>query len=335
MKSVISVIIPCRNEARYIGLALDSLLSQKVEGEVEILIADGMSDDGTREVLRSYERNHPQIRVFDNPKRTVPYALEILLSNVKGECIVRVDAHCEYPGNYLLSLTETLVKSGADNVGGVWDTVPGSSSIRASIIAGCLNSPFGVGISYRTRKGHTPVSVETVPFGAWRANHFEKYGPFDEDFTRAQDLEHNIRVVKAGGKILCLPWLKVKYFARDTFPKLRKMAVQYGYWKIPVMLKHRTRFSLRQFIPAALVLGSGFSLIAGTINPLGLIPIGLYGAANLFASISTAYKDRLLRYFPLYMYTFALIHYGYGLGYLRGVWDACLGRQKACTGLSR
>lgn len=333
---LISVIIPCRNEAAYVGPAIESLLFQEgVPGDVEILIADGMSSDGTREVLHDFENRFSQIKVFENHRKTVPFALQILLTQAQGEFIVRADTHCLYPSNYLRDLHKYLSSGSADNVGGVIETIPGADTPDAQVIANCMNSRFGVGVSFRTLAGNEPKRVETVPFGAWRKDHFANFGDFDQAFTRAQDLEHNIRVVKNGGTVLCLPWLKVRYYARDTFTKLWKMAFQYGYWKIPVMLKHRIRFSMRQFAPALLVAATVVGVLVGFAFPVGFLPVGIYALVNLIAAITVAHKDGMLKYFPLYSYAFVLMHYGYGFGYLRGLIDACFGRAAGFAEISR
>lgn len=336
MKPLVSILMPCRNEAGFLRVALDSLLAQEgIEGPMEILVAEGQSEDGTRAIAKSYAQRFPNVKLLDNPGRTTPAALKVLLECALGQYLVRADAHCEYPRNYVASLLPYLAEGRADVVGGVWDTVPASDTVDAKIIAACLNSQFGVGMSYRTRCGHRPVEVETVPFGAWRSDHFAHFGPFDEAFTRAQDLEHNVRVRKAGGTILCLPWLKVRYFARDSFGKLGRMAFQYGYWKIPVMLKHRTRFSVRQFGPVALVIATVPGISVGLAYPLAALPVGIYAATNLVVSLATASRDRRTYRTLLYAYAFALLHYGYGLGYLRGLWDARRGGNFHSAEVSR
>lgn len=333
----VSVIIPCRNERNYIIGALDSLIAQEgVDGDIEILVADGMSEDGTSELLERYAERHPQIRILMNEKKAVPFALRMLINEAQGEYIIRADAHCIFPPDYIVTLLSYLKEKKADNVGGVIDTVAGANTRKAKIIASCLNSKFGVSRSFRTLKGNSPIEVETVPFGAWRADHFKKYGPFDEQFLRAQDLEHNIRVKKMGGKILCLPWLKVTYYARETFEKFRGMAFQYGYWKIPVTKKHKMIFSVRQYFPPLLVLSILCSVPLGFgISSIFFIPPLVYLAANFIASLHRAWKDGNLSKFYLYMYAFGLFHIYYGCGYLRGYWDVYVLRKFGFADITR
>jgi glycosyltransferase involved in cell wall biosynthesis len=299
-----------------------------VDGKLEILIADGMSEDGTSDILRYYAARFPQIRVFNNLHKTVPFALNLLVDKAQGDFVVLVGAHCMYPRSYVATLVRYLVKTGTDSVGGVVNAVPGSPSTEARAIASCLNSKFGVGFSFRTARGNTPVLTDTVAFGAWRSDHFKKYGRFDERFTRAQDLEHNLRVKKNGGHIVCLPWLKVMYYARSTFFDLAKMAYLYGYWKVPVRQKHNMHFSPRQYLSPSLVVATFFSVLFGwLISPVFLLLPLLYLVTNLIASTLTAHKDGCLRWFPLYMKAFGLLHFGHGIGYLRAAWEVYVKRK--------
>jgi glycosyltransferase involved in cell wall biosynthesis len=333
----VSIIIPCRNEKNYIKGALDSLLSQTgMENNIEILVADGMSEDGTLEILKYYEETYPQVKILENAKKAVPFALKLLLESAHGDYIVRADAHCVYPKNYVDTVMHYLKTTDADNVGGIWDTAPGSDTPEAQAIARCLSSEFGVARSYRTLSGDAPIEVETVPFGAWRVDHFKKFGPFDEQFLRAQDLEHNIRVKKMGGKILCLPWLKVTYYARATFEKFRKMAFQYGYWKIPVKKKHKMIFSVRQYFPPLLIIGTILSIPLGfALTPIFYFFPVSYLLANFVASLYGASKDGNLSKFYFYMYAFGLFHVYYGLGYLRGYWDVYIRKKFGFTEITR
>ncbi len=331
--ALISIIVPCRNESVLVERAIGSLLSQKVGNDrIELLVADGASDDGTREILDEIARKDPRLRVLDNPDRRTPPALRCLLAASGGAYIVRADAHSIYPPDYVSTLISCLRETDADNVGGVWDTQPWDDSVQARGVAAALTSRFGVGVSYRTQRGAEPVEAETVPFGAWRASHFETFGPFDETFVRAQDLEHNIRVRRMGGRILCLPWLKIRYFARPTLGRLVNMAFDYGYWKVPVRAKHPVQFSLRQFLPPIMVAGTLFCLLAAFWTPLALIPIGLYLVAVLLAATSASVSNRSLGIAPHCAAALILMHYGYGAGYFFGIWDVFVRRKFRFTG---
>lgn len=326
--SLISIIVPCRNECELVEQSIGSLLNQQVgDDRIELCVADGASDDGTREMLDALARKDPRLRVLDNPDRRTPPALRLLLAASGGEFIVRADAHSIYPPDYVATLVSVLRETRADNVGGVWDTRPWDNSVQARAVAAALTSRFGVGVSYRTRRGTEPIEAETVPFGAWRASHFEVFGPFDETFVRAQDLEHNIRVRRMGGRILCLPWLKIRYFARPTLGRLARMAFEYGYWKIPVRAKHPVRFSLRQYLPPAMVAGTAACLVASIATPWALVPVAAYLLAVLLAALSASVAAGAPGMVAHCAVALMLMHFGYGVGYFAGIWDVLVRRK--------
>ena len=332
----VSVIIPCYNEKNYIGEALDSLINQELDGyEIEILVADGMSSDGTTEIVTEYQNRYDFIHVLENRDRVVPSALKLLLKNVSGDFIVRADAHAKYPKEYISTLIRYHNKENVANVGGTLNTISADDNIISGIIANTLNSKFGVGLSFRTHNTSIPIEVETVPFGSWHSDHFQKYGPFDDKFTRAQDLEHNVRVKKNGGKIICLPWLKIDYYARSNFKKLSKMAFQYGYWKIPVQLKHGMQFSLRQYIPPSLVIITILSFLASLQWPVMLVIPAIYFFLNSIISIRKSLRAKHLMLFPLYMLAFSIMHYCYGFGYLRAYYDAFVKKKFEFSDITR
>lgn len=326
--TLISIIVPCRNERDQVEDSIGSLLNQEVgDDRIELWVADGSSDDGTREFLDALSQEDPRLRVLDNPDRRTPSALKLLLTAAAGEFIVRADAHSVYPSDYVATLVSVLKETGADNVGGVWDTQPWDDSVQARAVAAALTSRFGVGVSYRTQRGAEPIEAETVPFGAWRASHFEAFGPFDETFVRAQDLEHNVRVRRMGGRILCLPWLRIRYFARPTLGRLARMAYQYGYWKIPVRAKHPVRFSLRQYIPPTMVGGTTACLVASIWFPWALVPVIIYFLAVLLAAIHVSVSARAYGLVAHSAVALILMHFGYGVGYYVGIWDVHVRRK--------
>jgi glycosyltransferase involved in cell wall biosynthesis len=213
----ITMILPCRNEAPFIGPCLDTLLASRVPTDrLEILVVDGMSDDGTRSVVERYAARYPGIRLLDNPRRIVPAALNIGIAAATGEIIVRVDAHALYPSEYVPRLVEALETTGADNVGGRIVTLPQNDSPEAWAIALALSHPFGVGNSYFRIGSDAPRWVETVPYGCWRREVFDRIGGFDEDLVRDQDDEFNYRLIRSGGRVLLLPDVVSYYFARDS-----------------------------------------------------------------------------------------------------------------------
>ena len=170
----LSVVCPIYNEKRYIEDCIHSIVEQDFpHSDMEVLFVDGMSDDGTREVVSNYTKKYPFIKLLDNPQKIVPYAMNRGIMEAKGEFIVRLDAHAEYPKNYFSKLISAMQQlDGAENVGGVCLTLPCNSTARAQAIAAVLSSPFGMGNSYFRIGCNEVKSVDTVPFGCFRkGNH--------------------------------------------------------------------------------------------------------------------------------------------------------------------
>jgi len=306
----VSIIDSRTNERKFIKRCLDSILKNNYEKSLlEILIFDGGSDDGTYEILKEYEKKYDFIKVFHNKKKYQVYALNEGIRKAKGNIIIRCDAHSEYPENYISTLVKYHKLNIADNIGGVCEVLPENNTLEAKAISIAMNSKFGVGISYRTLGDLTkPVYVDTVPFGSWKKEAFEKYGLFDENFIRAQDFEHNIRIKLKGGKILLIPWLKIKYFARENLKKLSKMSYQYGYAKVLILKKFKFLGNKRQLVPLIFVLTLPISL------PLYLL---FYS----FISVWLSWKNNNFKLFPYILLSFFSMHFFYGVGYLKGIWD--------------
>jgi len=331
----VSVLLPCRNEERYISTVIVNIINQDYDiNYIDFLIIDGMSDDSTREIIDKYQKTFNFLRLINNPYKTVPYALNLGIKNSTGEIIIRIDAHAVYPPNYISTLVYYLDKLGADNVGGVWETLPSSNSKVAKSISIALSTPFGVGnAEYRIRYNASReyVEVDTVPFGCYRREVFDKIGLFDEDLTRNQDNEFNERLKKNGGKIYLIPSLKVQYFARDSYMKLFKMQFQYGYFGPLVDLKLKRPTRIRRYIPTIFVLSLILPLLLVPVDTrLGLvsaISLVLYIVASASFSLYELYKRRNLHLFPFLAYAYLVSHISYGIGYLAGVWDFLLNKK--------
>jgi len=317
----VSIIIPCRNEEKFIAKCLNSILANDYpKDKLEVLIVDGMSEDGTREIVKEYSF----IKLLDNPKKIVPTAMNLGIKDAKGSIIIRMDAHNEYPKDYISEVVYWLEKSGADNVGGILVTLPGADTLKARAIAAALSSPFGVGNSM-FRIGVTKATyVDTVPFGAYRKEVFERIGLFDEDLVRNQDDEFNLRLIKNGGKILLVPEIVSYYYARDLLSKLWKMYFQYGYFKVRVIQKVGTILTCRQLIPSIFVVSVAITgILSFFIKPfvwLFLSVIGSYTITNLTFSFFIAIKKGL-EYSLVLSIVFATLHLSYGLGFLKGIID--------------
>ena len=211
----ISIVMPLYNEEKYIRNCIESLLEQDYPLEkMEWLFVDGGSQDGTKAILEEYRGQYPAlIKLLDNPHKTVPYAMNIGIRAAVGDYIIRLDAHAEYATDYFSKCVYYLQNTDADNVGGVIETK--SSGRVGEAIASVVSSKFGVGNS-QFRTNGSDGYVDTVPFGAFRREVFEKYGLYDERLTRNQDNEMNYRIRANGGKIYLSNDIELAYYSRDT-----------------------------------------------------------------------------------------------------------------------
>jgi glycosyltransferase involved in cell wall biosynthesis len=338
----VSIVVPCRNEAPYIAACLDSILASEYPRErLEILVADGESSDGTREILSRYAERHPSLLVLDNPARSTPAGLNAAIRRASGEVIIRMDAHVEYPPDYVPRLVQGLMESGADNVGGILETAPAENAARARAIAIGLSHPFGVGNSYFRTGTRERREVDTVPFGCYRREIFDRIGFFDEELIRNQDDELNFRLLRQGGRILLLPDVRCRYFARRSLGQVARMYYQYGYFKPLVARKVGRVMTARQLIPGLLV---ATLAVTGTLSlwlPAARLAVGLvagsYMALVLTCSAAAAVTQGA-RCGAALMAVFPTLHFSYGLGFLRGIYDHLLVRSVSPAremGLSR
>ncbi len=333
----VSVIMPCRNEQAHIRRCLASVLASGYPAHrMEILVVDGASSDGTGEIVAELTRTEPRIRLLHNPQRIVPTALNLAIREAAGEVIVRLDAHNEYPPDYIPRLVEWLERSGADNVGGSWITRPGAPTPVAEGIALALAHPFGIG-NARYRLGVSePTPVDTVPFGCYRRDVFTRIGLFDEELVRNQDDEFNLRLIRAGGTILLVPDVVSYYHARTTFRQLARMYYQYGYFKPLVIRKVGAVMTARQMAPAGLVLGLGALAVASLVWapawPLLLAAV-LVDLAAAMGSALRAARGRGWRAAAATFVAFPVLHFGYGAGFLWGAVRLGLGRHRPSRGL--
>ena len=325
----ISVVIPCRNEAQHIGAFLESLGNQEVTGMgLEILVADGESDDGTGKVLATYCEKDPRVRIVPNPGRIVSTGLNAAIEAAGGDVIVRMDVHTEYAPDYIKTCLEALRSTGAWNVGGAARTRASGTMGRA--IAAAYGSPFSTG-GARFHDENYEGFVDTVTYGCWRKTTLERLGMFDEALVRNQDDELNLRTIRAGGTIWQSPSIVSWYKPRSSLRALFRQYFQYGYWKVAVIRKHRIPASWRHLVPglfvslniflfagafAAWLLGyeSVFRMLALCLGlSIGSYFIGLL-AASAHASRKAGLKAGLM--LPI---VFATYHVSYGLGFLAGL----------------
>jgi len=326
----ISVIIPCRNETRHIPEFLDSLLIQDLDPDwqLEILVADGLSDDGTREALRQYSETTPIVRVIDNPGRIVSTGLNAAICGATGEVIIRMDAHTLYARDYIRECVRALRDSSADNVGGPW--VAEGRSLVGKAIAAAFRSRFCTGGG----KAHDPNyegEVDTVYLGCWNRSVFDRVGLFDPELVRNQDDEFNFRLRRSGGRIWQSPRIKSSYTPRASIAALFRQYIQYGFWKVAVIRKHGALASWRHAVPGLFVgaILTSLALIA-VAAALGLPAVAIATGATLAAGLSVYFLACVVAALPLAHSldplavlilpgVIAVYHVAYGLGFLCGI----------------
>ena len=318
----ISIIVPCRNEEKHIAQCLNSLIDCDYDKNLmNIYVVDGMSDDNTREIISKYEKKYPFIKLIDNVKQTTPYAFNIGIRNSSDDYIMIMGARHIVSKNYI-SYSIDKLKNNNDIacIGGI--VINSFENKLSEIIASAMNSSFGVGLGNFRTNNDSEMFVDTVGTPVYNREIFSQLGLFDENLTRNQDDEFNFRVIKAGKKILSSNKINVKYFVRASYKKLFKQYYQYGYWKVFVNRKHKTVTTLRQLVPGVFVLYLGFLLLSIIVLPqficIASIPLLLYLLLSVYFSyrLSDGFRDIIY-----YMITFFILHSGYGLGYLDGIFD--------------
>ncbi len=315
----ISVIIPCRNEEKYIKRCLDSVLKNDYpKDKMEVLVIDGMSEDKTREIIKEYSEKHPFIKILENPQKFTPFALNLGAKNAKGEVILRMDAHAGYEKDYISKCLKYLKEYDADNVGGVIKTKPADNTLISKSIANSLSSFFGAGSSYFRIGVKEPKWVDTVFGGCYKREVFEKIGYFNEKLIRSQDLEFNMRLKKAGGKILLVPEIVAYYYPSSNFRDFVKHNFSDGVW-VTYPLKFGIRvFKLRHLIPLIFASGVILALIFSPFSFLArflfIFIFGSYLILNLFFSFKIAWREKEFKFLFILPVVFASRHIGYGLG---------------------
>jgi succinoglycan biosynthesis protein ExoA len=331
----VSVVIPCRNEKSHIERCVRAILSQQApDGGFEVIVADGMSDDGTRDVLVRLAAQHPGLRLLDNPGKIASTGLNAAIDAARGRVIIRVDVHTTYAPDYVRECVAVLKESGADNVGGPWHATADGYVGRA--IAAAFHSPFGSG-GARAHDREYEGRVDTVYLGCWHRSIFERLGGFDEELVRNQADEFNLRITRAGGAIWQSLRIRSVYHPRESLWRLFHQYMQYGYWKVRVIQKHRVPASWRHLVPPGFILTLTALACLASFSPIArvgaAIVIAGYLLCTLAASVITAVSTewQLLPVLPI---VFACFHLGYGYGFLRGVWDFVIWRRGPTSRMS-
>lgn len=321
MFPTVSITIPCRNEENYIKKCVESILNANYPSDkVKIFVCDGMSTDATRTIVSEISATHSNVVLLDNIKQTTPFALNIGLQ--ASDCAVKIilGAHAEIDKEFISENVKILTEfPDVGCSGGIIENVYENDA--AKTIGMAMSSPFGVGNAH-FRTGTKNGYVDTVAFGAYRKEVFEKIGYFDTELARNQDDEFNFRLLKNGFKIYLSSSIRSNYYVRSSFNKLFRQYYQYGYWKVYVNKKHKAITTIRQLIPLFFVLflfvGAMLSIIHWLFSLLYLSGIiGYFLLAIFFASKKSQSIDKIIGI----SYTFFLLHFSYGAGYLIGIFD--------------
>jgi glycosyltransferase involved in cell wall biosynthesis len=326
-----SIVVPCRNEAAHIAPCVESLLDGGYPRDrIEILVVDGMSDDGTRAVLDDLVSRHPEVRVLENRRRVTPVALNMGVQHASGGAVLICGAHTRYPEGYVATLMRWLERSGADAVGGVCETTPADGRPVARAIAAAMSHPFGVGNAHFRTGVSEPRWVDTVAFGCYRRDVFARVGNFDEELVRNQDDEYNARILRRGGRLLLVPDVTSRYAARGSLAALWRMYWQYGRYKPLVIRKVGQVVTVRQLVPAAFVAALVLGVAALPLGAPAAWALGALCAAYLTGALASG-AQLARRVGPsaglLAAAVFPVLHLSYGAGFLVGACALLLGRR--------
>jgi cellulose synthase/poly-beta-1,6-N-acetylglucosamine synthase-like glycosyltransferase len=322
---MVSVLIPCRNEVRFIRQCLDSVLANGYAlDRLEVLVMDGMSDDGTRNVIKTYQARYEQIRLLDNDLGVTPYALNIGIREARGDVLMRLDAHTTCEKGYINRCVRVLLDFGADDVGGTLRITARDDTLVGQAIVKALTQRFGVGnLRYRFSQSDTPEVVDTVAFFCCKKELFRQVGLFNENLTRIQDMEFKRRLVRAGCKIMLVPGAFADYQARSDLKSFWRHNWADGLWTV-LAFAHSDLMPVRwrHLVPACF---AGSLIVTGLLMILFpiflwafLLIVGVYGAVALGISIKIARADGELRYLLMVPTIITIMHLARGLGSLWG-----------------
>jgi succinoglycan biosynthesis protein ExoA len=322
MTPKVSVIVPCYNEQSTIRMLLEALCAQTFpRSDMEVVIADGMSQDDTRQVIIAFHREFPEleVRVVDNTLRNIPSGLNRAIEASYGELIVRLDAHSKPHPDYVEKCVRAHDAGLGDNIGGVWEIQPGSSTWIARSISVAASHPIGVGDAMY-RLAASASEVDTVPFGSYRRSLVERIGGYNEALLTNEDYEFNARIRQANGRVWLDPSIRSVYFARPSFRELARQYWRYGYWKWRMLRNFPDTIRWRQALPPLFVLSLiGLLVLSIFFTPaawlLGL-ELVLYFFVLFLAGVYAAIKQRKIYLLPGLPMAIAAMHLSWGSGFL-------------------
>ena len=322
------MIIPCRNEEKTIHFVLDAIHGQTYPRELlQVVIADGFSEDRTREKIADFKTSHPDLDVLvvDNPQRIIPAGLNAAIRASGGSILVRMDAHSIPNPDYVALCVDALERNVAQNVGGVWDIQPGTDTWIARSIAAAAGNPLAVGDA-QYRFTDKEAYVDTVPYGSYKRDLFDHIGLFDETLLANEDYELNTRIIQNGGKIWLDPKIRCTYYARSNLRALSKQYHGYGFWKLQMLKRYPETLRWRQALPPIFLLGLLVTFLVGIFWKPAMVlfaaVLGLYFLILLAVGINIAIKKRdilMMIGIPLAILT---MHFSWGAGFLAGAFGA-------------
>lgn len=323
MQAGVSVIMPVLNEERHLRAAVEGVLSQSYDGELELLLAVAPSTDRTREIADQLAVEDPRIVVLDNPARATPAGLNVCIDAARFDVIVRVDGHNELSDGYIATAVRLLEETGAANVGGLMDA-QGYSPLSEAVAAG-YNSKFGLG-GGGFHLATTPAGpADTVFLGVFRKDALQAIGGFDESLHRAQDWELNYRLRQAGHLVYFSPELRVVYRPRDSVADLTRQLYRTGQWRREVIRRHADTASARYLAPPFTVVGLVVGLVGGALGLLLRNPwlVALFAAPVVYLAFVVAATASTRGLSPAARLRFPLVllvmHLSWGAGFLRGL----------------
>jgi GT2 family glycosyltransferase len=320
---LVSVIVLCRNEKRRIEPCLNTLIASDYPKErLEILVLDGMSDDGSRRIVEEIASTFPFVRLVDNPRKIIPAACNIGVREAKGELIMVVGAHAQYSADYITKCVDALIRYRACNAGGTWRILPGDESATAKAIAFALAHPFASGNAYVKVGSKRPRWADSAAFGCWKKEDLEKIGGWNENLAGSSDMDLNVRLKQAGGKILLHPDIQVGYYADSSFQSYWKHNFADGVWTTYVLKFGSKAWAWRHWVPMVFLLSL---LASAALAPFSrafggafAAILGSYLLATIISSIQISTREKQANFLLLLPLAFGIRHFAHGVGAIYG-----------------
>jgi succinoglycan biosynthesis protein ExoA len=312
----VSVLIPVRNEAAVLRDVADAMRAQRFDGNIELLFVDGCSDDGSRAILDALAAEDPRVRVFDNPARRTPQALNLALRAARGHVIARMDAHTRYPADYLALGMRRLRAGGVDWVSG--PQLAEGEGPWSRRVALALSSRLGTGGADFRHGADEEFEVDSGFTGMWLRETLERHGGWDEEWLNDQDFELAARIRKAGGRIVCVPAMAAQYVPRDSLARLWRQYHRYGFYRVKTSLRHPESLRRSHVLPPGVVAAlAGAVVLPRPLRTLARAGVGLYALVLVAISARELGRGSTADVASLPL-VFATMHVAWGIGFLRG-----------------